>query len=239
VKTLGLAFALAASLASAQETGGIGGVVTDATGAVLPDCVVEVESENGVVSRKQRTGGRGGYAFSGLPVGSYSVRFDLAGFDSAQREGVRVEAGTHVELRVTLQVQGLAVFTGVGSTDRTRSGLTEVAGRFLLQNVPTGRSLWSVLELTPALVTDRIDVGGSASGQQSTFSASGTSATQNQYYLNGVNVDPTALGASASYYDYDAFEEVQISTAGHDAEIQPPGVVLNIVLIKEIGDVIH
>jgi tetratricopeptide (TPR) repeat protein len=37
---LGLAFALAASLASTQETGGIGGLVTDATGAVLPDCVV-------------------------------------------------------------------------------------------------------------------------------------------------------------------------------------------------------
>ncbi|HEY7819252.1 MAG TPA: hypothetical protein VIG29_13590, partial [Vicinamibacteria bacterium] len=87
------------------------------------------------------------------------------------------------------------------------------------------------LELTPALVTDRIDVGGSASGQQSTFSAAGTSSTQNQYLLNGVNVtDPAALGASASYYGYDAFEEIQVSTAGHDAEIQPPGVVLNIVL---------
>jgi hypothetical protein len=49
--------------------------------------------------------------------------------------------------------------------------------------------------------------------------------------LNGVNVtDPTALGASATYYAYDAFEEVQVSTAGHDAEIQPPGVILNIVL---------
>lgn len=231
MKTLGLAFALAASLASAQETGGIGGVVTDATGAVLPDCVVEVESENGVVSRKQRTGGRGGYAFFGLPVGSYSVRFELAGFDSAQRAGVRVEAGTHVELRVTLQVQGLAVFTGVGSTDRKRTGLAAIAEQSLLQGVPTGRSLWSVLELTPGLVTDRIDVGGSASGQQSTFSAAGTSATQNQYYLNGVNVtDPTALGASATYYAYDAFQEVQVSTAGHDAEIQPPGVILNIVL---------
>jgi len=231
VKILGLAFAMAASFASAQETGSIGGIVTDATGAVLPDCLVDVESESGVVSRSQRTGSRGGYALSGLPVGSYSVRFDLAGFDSAERKGVRVEAGTHVELRVTLQVQGLAVFTGVGSTDRKRTGLAEIAEGSLLQRVPTGRSLWSVLELTPGLVSDRIDVGGSESGQQSMFSAAGTSATQNQYYLNGVNVtDPTALGASASYYSYDAFEEVQVSTAAHDAEVLSPGVILNIVL---------
>ncbi len=229
--TLGLALLLAAAISSAQNTGSIGGGVADATGAVLPDCVVELESETGLVSRRERTGAGGGYAFPGLPVGSYRLRFELPGFEPAFREEVKVEAGAHVELGVTLQVQGLAVFTGVHPMDRRRPGLAEVAGTTLLQNVPTGRSLWSVLELTPALVTDRIDVGGSASGQQSTFTAAGTSATQNQYTLNGVNVtDPSALGASSTYYAYDAFEEVQVSTAGHDAEIQPPGVVLNIVL---------
>jgi hypothetical protein len=231
VKPLGLAIALAASLASAQDTGSIGGVVVDATGAVLADCVVEVASESGGVSRRQRTGGRGGFAFSGLPVGSYRLSFDLAGFDPAVQEGVRVEAGAHVDLRVTLPIQGLAVFTGVSGSDRKRSGLAGSVAPSTLQGVPTGRSLWSVLELTPGLVTDRFDVGGSASGQQSLFSATGTSASQNQYYLNGVNVtDPAALGASATYYAYDAFEEIQVATSGHDAEVQTPGVVLNIVL---------
>ncbi len=231
MKLLGPALLLAAALSSAQDTGSISGGVADATGAVLPDCVVVLESETGLVSRKERTGARGGYAFPGLPVGSYRLRFELSGFEPALREEVRVEAGAHVEIGVTLQVQGLAVFTGARLTDRRRPGLAEIAGTSLLQNVPTGRSPWSVLELTPALVTDQIDVGGSTSGQQSTFSAAGTSSTQNQYVLNGVNVtDPTALGASSTYYAYDAFEEVQVSTAGHDAEIQPPGVVLNIVL---------
>jgi hypothetical protein len=228
---LGLALTLAATYASAQESGSIGGIVTDVTGAVLPGCTVELESESGFLSRKQGTGTRGGYAFAGLPIGTYRVRFELAGFDPAQVEGVSVEAGSHVELLVTLQLRGLAVVTVVGSTDRKRSGLAEVAGRFLLEDVPTGRSLWSVLELTPGLVTDRIDVGGSESGQQPMFSAAGTSATQNQYYLNGVNVtDPVALGASASYYAYDAFEELQVSSAAHDAEVSSPGVVLHIVL---------
>jgi hypothetical protein len=228
---LGLALTLAAAYASAQESGSIGGIVTDATGAVLPDCAVELESESGALSRKQRTGGRGGYVFAGLPVGTYRVRFELAGFDPAQADGVSVDAGSHVELRVTLQLPGLAVVSVVGATDRKSSRVADLAGRFLLQDLPTGRSLWSVLELTPSLVTDGIDVGGSESGQQPMFSAAGTSATQNQYYLNGVNVtDPMALGASASYYGYDAFEEVQVSTAAHEADVSSPGVVLNIVL---------
>ncbi len=231
MKTLGLALLLAAGLPSTQETGSIGGIVTDSTGAVLSDCAVEIESVSGGLSRTQRTGARGGYLFAGLPVGTYRVQFELAGFDPASADGVSVEAGSHVELQVTLPLQGVAVFTGVRPTDRRRPGLAEVAAEPLLQDAPTGRSLWSVLELTPAVVTDHIDVGGSTSGQQSTFSAAGTSSTQNQYLLNGVNVtDPTALGASSTYYAYDAFEEVQVSTAGHDAEIQPPGVILNIVL---------
>jgi hypothetical protein len=235
VTALGLSLALAALVASAQETGSIGGVVTDATGAVVSNCAVELQSDSGLVSRKQLTGSAGGYVFAGLPVGSYSIRFHLSGFDPAFREKVRVEAGSHVELRVTLQIQGVATSTEVGATDRKRTGLAEIAERTLLQSVPTGRSLWSVLELTPALVTDRIDVGGSESGQQSLFSA-GTSSSQNQYYLNGVNLtDPAALGASASYYSYDSFEEIQIRTAGHDAEIGPPGVVLNMVL-DDAGD---
>ncbi|HJS73379.1 MAG TPA: TonB-dependent receptor, partial [Vicinamibacteria bacterium] len=231
MKTLGLALLLTAALPSAQETGSIGGIVTDSTGGLLADCGVELRSERGLLSRRQRTGAGGGYVFSGLPVGTYRLGFELAGFDPADASGVTVDAGSHVELRVTLQLEGVAVVTSVRPTDRRRPGLAEVAAEPLLQNVPTGRSLWSVLELTPALVTDRIDVGGSASAQQSTFSAAGTSSSQNQYLLNGVNVtDPAALGASSSYYAYDAFEEVQVSTAGHDAEIQPPGVVLNIVL---------
>jgi hypothetical protein len=231
LKALGLALFLAASVPPAQETGSIGGIVTDSTGAVLEDCLVELRSETGLLSRKQRTGAGGGYLFSGLPVGAYAIEFELAGFDPAEASGIVVDAGSHVDLQVTLQLEGLAVVTNVRPTERRRPGVAEVAGQTLLQNVPTGRSLWSALELTPSVVTDRIDVGGSASGQQATFSAAGTSSSQNQYLLNGVNItDPAALGTSSSYYAYDAFEEVQISTASHDAEIQPPGVILNIVL---------
>ena len=48
--------------------------------------------------------------------------------------------------------------------------------------------------------------------------------------IDGINsTDPVSLGATPQYYDFDAFEEVQIASGGNDASIQTSGVVMNIV----------
>jgi hypothetical protein len=115
--------------------------------------------------------------------------------------------------------------------DNKTTHIGENVDRDYLRDVPNGRDVWAVLEQTPGLVLDRFDVGGSESGQQPRFSAVGTSSRQNQYSLNGVNTtDPEALGASSTYYAYDAIEEIQVSTSAHSAEVQSPGVHLNLVL---------
>jgi hypothetical protein len=63
-----------------------------------------------------------------------------------------------------------------------------------------------------------------------TFSARGTPSSQNSSYLNGINVgDPAAIGAAGFYYDYDAFEDIQVSTGAHDITVPTGGVFLNMV----------
>ena len=41
--------------------------------------------------------------------------------------------------------------------------------------------------------------------------------------------DPEAIGASPTYFDFDAFEELQISTGGNDASVRVVECVVNIV----------
>ena len=41
---------------------------------------------------------------------------------------------------------------------------------------------------------------------------------------------PAATGAAGFYYDYDSFQETQVSTAQHSAEIGTPGVYYNIIV---------
>ncbi len=82
----------------------------------------------------------------------------------------------------------------------------------------------------PGVQTDRLNVAGSQSGQQSAFIGMGTDSSQNSFNMDGVTItDMAALGASPTYYDFDQFQEVQVATGGTDPAIAVPGVTLNMV----------
>lgn len=75
---------------------------------------------------------------------------------------------------------------------------------------------------------DRVNVGGSESGQQSTYIAKGANDQDNTWYLDGIPItDMAAVGSSAFYYDHDIFEEINIVTGGAEITSQTPGVQLN------------
>src|SRR4029450_1717269 len=74
---------------------------------------------------------------------------------------------------------------------------------------------------------------------QALFPSHGAPWRQTTSALNGVNVtDPAATGAAGFYYDYDSFEQVNISTAQHAAEVGTPGVYYNFVA-KRGTDAFH
>src|SRR5215471_11350058 len=110
-------------------------------------------------------------------------------------------------------------------------------GEQLLQATPGGRDIWGLLEgKVPGLVMSRPDVGGTSGGLQGSYSARGTTSGQNSQFLNGVNVgDPAAIGAAGYYYDFDAAEDIQVSTGAHDISVPTGGVFLNMVT-KTGGD---
>jgi hypothetical protein len=77
---------------------------------------------------------------------------------------------------------------------------------------------------------DRENVGGNMSGQQSNYVSRGGNPTNNKWSLDGVDItDMAATGASPSYYDFDAFEEMTITTGGVDVTQQTGGVGINLV----------
>jgi hypothetical protein len=114
--------------------------------------------------------------------------------------------------------------------DPHRQGLTQIVTLADLEKSPTARDPWAVLQTAPGVVTDRINVGGNESGQQSLFMGPGSTCDQSVLSVDGMVItDMSALGASPTYYDFDSFEEMQVSTGGSDASIATGGVVLNMV----------
>ena len=230
--------------AQSLQVGTITGTVADPSGAVVPGVTVTLTSPVLLTQRTIVTDTAGGYAFQSLPLGDYTASYELSGFKKVLREGLTVTAARTLTVDVTLEAGNLSetvtVVGGQPTVDVTNTNVATSIDTQALQTIPTARDVWAILQnLAPQVVLDREDVGGSQGGLQAVFSAFGSTWHQNTYALNGVNVtDPAASGAAGFYYDFDSFQETQVSTAQHSAEIGTPGVYYNII-VKSGTDSFH
>jgi hypothetical protein len=76
---------------------------------------------------------------------------------------------------------------------------------------------------------DRENIGGNMSGQQSNYVSRGAGPANNKWSLDGVDITDLASQSSPSYYDFDAFQEMTITTGGVDVTQQTGGVGINLV----------
>jgi hypothetical protein len=223
----------AAAPATAQvQTGEILGRVTDESGAPAPGVTVTLEGPALLRPLSATTTGTGSYRFPNLPIGVYTVRFELTGFARLVREAVRVDTGFTAEVNTRMTVsQREETLTVTGESPVVDTRNTAIVSNFtreLLDAVPSARDPWVILEQTPGMVMDRQNVGGSESGQQSGFVAHGSDRNQ-MWNLDGATITDMAAAASPGYYDFDSFEEIQITTGGNDASQDSGGVSINFV----------
>ena len=216
-----------------QQTGDIRGRVTDNSGAVLPGVTVTLTTPTGT-NQAAVTSETGSFVFPRLTVGTYVVKFELAGFKTVIREEVRLTIGLTIDLNQALEISTVQeTVTVTGETpivDTTRVGTQATFSREVLQSLPTARDPWVIIEQAPGVAMDRANVGGSQSGQQSGQMSRGQLGTQNKWTIDGVDItDMSATGASPIYYDFDMLEEMQIVTGGGDASQQTSGMGINMV----------
>ncbi|MCI0417216.1 TonB-dependent receptor [bacterium] len=216
----------------ATRAGSIFGKVVDDKGAPLPGVSITLESSE-IQPQVATSGPTGGFRFANLPPGTYAVTFTIEGFTEVRQEDVRVSIAGSVNLEITLKPTLAEEFVVVADTpvvDTKKTGNESTFNREYLDKVPSGRDPWVIIEQTPGVDNDRINIAGSESGQQTGFFARGASDADNVWNYDGVNTtDPLALGTTPTYFDFDAFEEIQIQSGGMDASVGAKGVVVNLV----------
>jgi hypothetical protein len=222
---------LAAVPAGAQDfRGRINGTVTDNTGAVLPGVTVTAVSPALIQPQVQVTGDQGDFRFLALPPGVYEVSFDLAGFQSVRREGIRVVINQTLTVDQQLQVATLQeTVTVTGASPIVDTSTTTLATNFtkeLLTEIPNARDVWAAMAQAPGLQMTAYDVGGSRTGNQTGYITYGFSG-QNQTRLEGIDTTEGTAG-NAGYFDFGSFEEFQVGGAGSDASTFASGAVLSI-----------
>ena len=231
--------ALFAVSAFAQfQTGNIYGKVQAKDGSVLPGVTVIL---TGVAAPTTTvTGPQGEFRFLSLSPGTYSLKAELAGYGSATRSGIGVRVGANADVTMTLNPsvsESITVTAEAPLLDVRKSGTGVNITKVEMDKVPSSRDPWTVLESAPSVQVDRVNVGGSQSGQQSNYVGKGTTSDQNTWNVDGVNItDMGATGATPTYFDFDAFEEMQVTTGGADPRIMTPGVQLNMVTKRGTND---
>ena len=220
------------------QTGNIYGRTMSKDGTLLPGVTVTLTG----VGAPQTTvsDSQGNFRFINLSPGDYALRAELSGMGSAHRTGigVRIGGGTDVDLTLNPTVsEAITVTAEAPLLDVRKTGTGTNVDQVALDNIPTARDPWMILQSTPGVMVDRINTGGTQSGQQSIYVSKGAPRADGTWNIDGVNItDMGATGSSPTYYDFDMFEEMQITTGGSDPRIQTSGVQMNMVTKRGTND---
>jgi hypothetical protein len=227
---------VAATSALAQQlgAGSVSGSVADEQGAVLPGVTVTLAGSDRTLTTSTDAAGK--FRFLNLAPGTYKVSFALPSFATTIRENVEVRVGGNIELpTVAMRVAAVEeTVTVSGESPIVDTKATGTATNFTsneLQKIPTSRDPFALMRSVPGVLVDRVNIGGNETGQQSNFQAKGTRPQDATWTIDGVEVtDMAATGASPTYFNYDNFDEIQVSTAGNDIKTRTGGMGLNFVV---------
>jgi hypothetical protein len=234
----------AAHAAQGQGSATIEGRITDESGAVVPGVTVTAKSPALQVADVTTVSDASGeYRLTPLPIGTFDVSYELAGFQQVRNEGIRLTINFTAKVDVVLKLGSLQeTVTVSGASPVVDVTATNAATQFTketLEILPTGRnSLTSMLAQAPG-ARSTWDVGGSAAAEQPIFRAFGQGG-EAWPTIEGVVSGAFAAGANGAgnYVDYGTADEANVSTVGNGAEIPTRGVSIQ-TIVKSGGNDLH
>ena len=176
------------SVALAQQTGSLSGVVTASDGAVLPGVTVEARSNVLPQPRVALTGPNGEYRLPALQPGAYTLTFTLSGFQTVTRQAT-VQLALDTPVDVQLGVQAVAETVTVTATtsvvDPDSATIKSALSNDQIQLLPVGQEYRDLIKLIPGVqFTQDTTRGPSAGG----------SGQDNVYQFDGANVTLPLFG---------------------------------------------
>src|SRR6476620_9223926 len=221
-----------ASAAQAQALGSIFGKVTDGSGGVLPGVTVTVSGTGLQQPLVAATSESGTYQFPSVPTGTYTVAFELSSFKKAVRPNVIITAGFNAGIDQKLEIGQMSEEVTVSSEaaviDTRKVSPGAVFTSDILEKIPTARDPWQIVNMTPGVQLSGYNVGGSASGQQLTPQVRGSTANV-QWNLDGGSITDLSSNSSSMYFNFDSFDQIQVTTGGGDVSVQSAGLAINLV----------
>ena len=217
-----LAFGLAPAAAqTGQMFGELVGKVTDDQGGVLPGVTVTLAGPAAMGTPSATTNAAGIYRFPAVNTGTYTLKFELAGFSPMVRDGIVVPVRQTITVDASMKLASLQeTVTVSGSSPTVDVENTKVGARLdheILQAVPTSRTIFGSTTVLPGMTMARQDPGGLNAATSTGMVAHGAQNYNLNYY--GVTADTPSNYGSMYYMDFGSAEEISVDTAAMGAEI--------------------
>jgi len=181
-------FLLITGFCFAQEQyGNIRGMVMDDKGIPLPGVTVTLESER-YASRSVITSEGGVFRFINVSIGTYRVECELPAFNSYFQENINIRVGVNVNLKIVMEPtaieEAVTVVAVSPVVDTKKTGTAVHVTQVMLQEIPSSRDPWVILQQVPGIMVNRENVGGSESGLQSSFISKGSKREQTMWNMD-------------------------------------------------------
>jgi hypothetical protein len=244
---LGVALIILSGMLCAQQTAAdIYGSVVLPDGSAIPGVSVTLIGDM-LGTRTALTSEEGNFRFVRLLPGNYEMKFELEGFKTVIRKGIRLYVGRNVTLTVPMETttikEEVVVTAKANVVDTRRTSVGMNVSKEALQSLPTARNPWAVISMAPGVMNDVPEVGGSDSAQQSHPQAGGSRYSDTVWSVDGIdNSSMVTAGTSTGYLDVNNYEELQVTTSGMDITSMTGGIQINFVSKRggnKIGGDLH
>lgn len=227
ISAIGLVM-LGSLLASAQfDTGTIAGLVTDASGAVIPQATVTITNVGTSLKKTLRSDGGGHFTASALPSGNYIVSAEASNFAAAKSQPIVLSVGATVQVNLSLTVEAIHETVEITGTTTTVDTGSSTSGTTLnstqVANLPTnGRDVMDFLEIAPGSINSIGIFQGSVNGQENFFTGlnvtlDGQNAGRGD--VNGYNETEGNEQSRLQHASVDSVQEIDFANSGYSAEV--------------------
>ncbi|WP_263409441.1 carboxypeptidase regulatory-like domain-containing protein [Terriglobus tenax] len=216
---------LVAGMAQAQlTTATIVGNVQDSTGAVIPSAQVTATNQETQFTRTVTSGADGAYRLDFLPVGTYTVKIEAAGFQTRQQQGVVLTLNAEIHVDAALSIGEASQTIDVTSNEiplveTTTSSLGRTVTNVEVDNLPiVNRNVYDLLTLTPGVQASS-NVNTLGYPQQVVYINGGTDnfVGSVSYYLDG-GLNMTFIRNTGNVLpNPDALREFNVQTNNYNA----------------------
>ncbi len=221
-----LAAAAPANKLSAQTTasGGLAGVVTDPSGAVVPNADVEIKDNAKGTTQSTKTDREGVYGFFFLAPGRYTLTVTHIGFREEKR-AVNVLLGPPASVNVALKIAqartALTVTTEAPLIQAENGDSSTTMNQKQISEVPNpGNDLTYIAQTAPGAMMNT-DMQGLAN-----FSILGMPGTSNLFTVNGMNdndneINLNLVGSLNLLLGQNQIQETTVVSTGYSGPSTP------------------